>query len=423
MKLPPAKTLLVILAIALGLRLAAGWWWQSRLDEPFAMGDSHGYWTMARNVAHGELHYGGPDSRVFRAPGYPVLLSPIFLLAGDEPRVFWARVLSAVLDTLSVAAVAWLAWMLFNSQAAIVAAAMAAVYPGSIAVGVMVLSEAPFCPFMLLNLGLWIAAWEHWDSGPRRSTWLAVLAGMAAGAATLMRPSWLLFLPFAVLLGLVFSPARRRHFAIGGLMFVGLVLAMTPWWVRNARVTGHFVPTTLQVGASLYDGISPTATGASEMSFVPRFEAEERAREAADPSVRSEPFEYRLDRRMRDAAVDWAAQHPGRVIELAAIKFFRMWNVWPNEPSMSSPPVRLVVLLTYVPILVLGLLGAVRTLRLGWPYILCWLPAVYFTLLHVVFVSSIRYRQPAMLGLMVLAAGVVSQWLGQRREKTLTAAT
>jgi hypothetical protein len=49
----------------------------------------------------------------------------------------------------------------------------------------------------------------------------------------------------------------------------------------------------------------------------------------------------------------------------------------------------------------------VRTFRRGWPYILCWLPAVYFTLLHTVFVSSIRYREPAMLAMLALAAGAL----------------
>ena len=47
-----------------------------------------------------------------------------------------------------------------------------------------------------------------------------------------------------------------------------------------------------------------------------------------------------------------------------------------------------------------------RYARRDWPYLLCILPAVYFTLLHIVFVSSIRYRQPAMLPLIVLAAAV-----------------
>ena len=105
--------------------------------------------------------------------------------------------------------------------------------------------------------------------------------------------------------------------------------------------------------------------------------------------------------------LDWARAHPLRVAQLAGVKVLRTWNLWPNEPGLSSWPVRIAVCCTYLPVLLLGIVGAGRTIRLGWPYILCWLPALYFTLLHAVFVGSIRYRQPAMFGLIVLAAGVV----------------
>ena len=67
--------------------------------------------------------------------------------------------------------------------------------------------------------------------------------------------------------------------------------------------------------------------------------------------------------------------------------------------------IRWAVFFTYTPLLILAIIGAWRTAGRGWPYILCWLPAVYLTLLHVVFVSSIRYRDPAMLALLALAAG------------------
>ncbi len=198
-------------------------------------------------------------------------------------------------------------------------------------------------------------------------------------------------------------------------MTLGLVAAMAPWWVRNARVTGHFVPTTLQVGASLYDGLNPNATGASNLeAFVRRFTEEEKSAEIAENAKNvatgndchaKEPFEWRLDRRMRDAALAWSRANPGRVLQLAGVKFCRMWNLWPNEPRLSSLPVRLAVFFTYTPLLIFAIIGAWRTFAQGWPYVLCWLPAVYLTGLHVVFVSSLRYREPAMLALLALAAG------------------
>jgi hypothetical protein len=46
---------------------------------------------------------------------------------------------------------------------------------------------------------------------------------------------------------------------------------------------------------------------------------------------------------------------------------------------------------------------------------LCVLPAVYFTLLHMIFVGSIRYRQPAMLTLAILAACGLAEWLRRRK--------
>jgi hypothetical protein len=190
----------------------------------------------------------------------------------------------------------------------------------------------------------------------------------------------------------------------------GLIVGMAPWWIRNGRVTGHFVPTTLQVGASLYDGWNPHATGASDMSYVPDFEAAEQKAETEGLVDTRDPFEYRLDRRMRDAAVRWARQHPADVLRLAAVKFVRIWNLWPNEPTFSRPAVRLAVAVTYVPLLFLGIAGAYQALRRGWPYVLCFLPALYLTMMHMVFIGSIRYREPAMLGIIVLAAGAVASF-------------
>jgi hypothetical protein len=194
-----------------------------------------------------------------------------------------------------------------------------------------------------------------------------------------------------------------------------LVLTMSPWWLRNHAITGCFIPTTLQVGASLYDGLSPQADGSSNMDFVPRFVQEQRVEDAQATIPPRNTFEERLDRRMRDASLAWAKENPIAVLRLAGFKLFRMWSPWPHAEGLGGTAAKLAIAAGYVPLIALGLVGAWRFARRKRAAMLLVMPGIYFSLLHMVFVSSLRYRQPAMLLLAVLAAAVVVQWYDGRR--------
>ena len=405
---------ILVIAVAVVVRLAAGAWWQSRLpaEQSFYFGDSMSYWALGKTIAQGEPYqYESSDARVFRTPGYPLLLAGLFRVFGDDAPVMAGRGLSAILGGLAVGIIGWWTSLLFDDRAARCAGWIAALYLGGVSMGAFVLSEAPFCPLMLLQLALWGLAWRAPSN--ERAIALALGGGVAGAAATLMRPSWLLFTPFALLVGLAFDKHRTRQCLVGISMGFSFALCMVPWWVRNLQVTGHFVATTLQVGASLYDGLNPAADGGSNMSFVPQFAAQQHVFDSMGADA---DFEYRLNRRLERAAIDWAVANPARVAELAWIKFVRIWNMWPNEPSLRNWPLRLTVFATYTPLLCLGLVGIWRFTRGGWPYILAWLPAVYFTLLHLVFVGSLRYREPAMLALTVLAAGALVSATAHQRQ-------
>jgi 4-amino-4-deoxy-L-arabinose transferase-like glycosyltransferase len=420
----PGAALWAVLVFALVLRLGACFWWQSRMPagHRFEFGDSEAYWILASHLAHGESYeYGSPDARIVRMPGYPLMLAAMLSVFGDGMPVLYARLLSACCGTAAVAAVYWLTTILFDRRTGLLAALVAACYPGAIAMSTVVLSEAPFCPLYLAQLATWIKSWNCGEettsrqknlrddaTGRTAGRWQLVWAGASGvlgGVATLVRPDWLLFVPFVALAGLPFTRRRVEHLKQALVMSLGVAAVMAPWWWRSFQVVGRFVPTTLQVGASLYDGLNPRATGASDMWFVQERVTEEHLH----PSDPDQPLEYRLDRRLRNMALDWATEHPARVCRLAITKFVRMWNIWPNDQEHRGALLRLITAATYVPALVGALVGIGITRRKHWPAALAWLPAVYLTLLHVIFVSSLRYREPPMLGLLAFTAVAITR--------------
>lgn len=388
-----------ILVIAGALRAIVAVWWHVRSGGQFAFGDTDSYWVLGQQIARGQPYVYG-DAHVFRMPGYPLLLAAVFRLVGsDHWGLIVARAVHVALGVGGVATVGLLGDQLGGRTVGRTSAAIAAVYPGLIAVSVLLLSEALFCLLVPLQLAFWLIAWRKED----RSIALlfALSSGAVAGLAALVRPSWLLFTPLALGLAWAIGPDRRRTVHLAPAMLLGLVVVMTPWWIRNARVAEQFVPTTLQVGASLYDGLNPAADGSSDMRRLDPIRRRVELEYAGQSPISKE---IALDRAFRRAAFDWAKARPARVARLAVMKFVRMWNVWPNEPSLTSPLFGIPLLLGYVPVLFLAILTLVRGPSVRMPSVLCWLPAIYFTALHVVFVSSIRYRVPAMLGLIVLAA-------------------
>lgn len=405
-----AWLILMIMVVGLLIRLGAAVWWESRLPagERFMFGDSLGYEILARHLSKGEdFAYG--TAYVTRTPGYSLLLAPFYWIA-DEPPTMALRLVGIVCGTLAIGVAAWIARMLFGGVAAVIAAALVALYPGGIAMSVFLLSEAPFAPLMLLNLGWMIVALRA-ETTSRRLTF-AALSGLAFGVAILVRPSWLMFPFFAAPIGLVFYEARQRQFVIYAVAAFVAVVVMMPWWVRNYMVIGQFVPTTLQVGASLYDGISPMATGGSDMSFVEDFEQQLQVIEAEAEGPLPGTHESRRDAMMKQAAIDWALKNPGQVARLAIVKFWRYWMPGTTNQSMSGKA-SVVIAVGYLPLVVTGLIAAFRDARRKWTYFLLALPMLYFCCLHMVFVSSIRYRQPPMLALAILSAGLLANWLAK----------
>lgn len=414
---------LLILTASMVVRIGVAVWWQDRLatnDQQFAMGDSESYWFLARQLAADQPYfYNTPEASVFRTPGYPWLLSwivqPTPPIQPEHPdsRILAARILGCALGTFAVAVTILISSLLFDRTSALISGLLASFYPGAITTSVLVLSEAPFMPLMMLVL----ASLCYSIYQPKRAYRGAALAGILSGLAILVRPSWLLFMPFYYLIRFLIAQEKWREFKLAVVAGSCIALVMSPWWIRNYQVTGHFVLTTLQVGASLYDGLSPEATGGSDsgMLFSGEFATKLRTKDETTPGPKDN-FEFRLNRELTGAAIQWTRENPGQAVLLSFKKFYRTW--WPLPSVQEIPggfPTRLVFAIGMLGILIPALLHkSVRRLFNAQNHFLPFLvPLLYFTLLHMVFVGSIRYRQPAIFALTIVAAPVLVQWTGR----------
>jgi hypothetical protein len=407
---------LLLFIAALVLRLGMVFYWEHHFGaEKLYFGDSETYWVLGQALAE-QKPYLYKDEAVFRMPGYPAVLALLFHFYRGEQPILMARIENAVIGTLAVLAVACLALVLFQKHSvALIAGFLAAFDPLNIVMSALVLSEASFCLAMMLQLICWTKAIRGLTEKPVGCGFSLLFAGLFSAAAVYCRPDWLLFVPFAVFAGILFAPHRFKIiFATGLYISIITVLCLTPWWLRNYTVSGHFIPTTLQTGASLYDGLSPNADGSSNMEFVQEFRDKV---QKENPQFTKIQWEYEYDQTMKQAAIDWAAnpENRNRVIELVKIKLLRLWNIVPNEASFSALPVKIAVAAAFCPAAFFGVLGLLRSFGSGFSVRLLAIPAVYITLLHVIFVSSIRYRAPAMLCVAVLAAWVIADMFFRKK--------
>ena len=117
---------------------------------------------------------------------------------------------------------------------------------------------------------------------------------------------------------------------------------------------------------------------------------------------------------MWNAGAAYVAEHPQRFLELAVLKFLRFWRLWPYVQGYATLPYVLASLASFVPILILtvfylAIWGWRDRVRIA--PVLAW--GVYLTLVHMIFIGSLRYRlplEPFMIMFAAIAVMRIDRW-------------
>lgn len=386
-------------------------------------GDANGYWELAEKLSRGEdyaIHQ--PPRRVLRVPGFPLVLAASIRFFGNS--ILAARLMLACVGTACCLLTFLLAKQLLSRKIGLVAAGVLAVHPLQIMNSVLILSENWFTFGMLLSLISLTAFLKqftqpladsqgrpNWPStkglgrlssikiGSRR--W-ALLTGGLIGVTVLIRPGYLPWVGFCVL-GIFACHNRswKARLVHSAALVFGCLLIMMPWALRNREVTGHFVLTSLWSGPSLYDGLNPDATGASDMTFFDR------------EQVMKTMSEFEMNRHYSQRAFQFATNNPGLAIELGLQKAMLYLMPVPNFVKDMHWAASVVCVGFWLCVFVGVPLGIYRISRdisaSALPGSMLTLlvtlgPFLLFLLVHLAFVGSVRYRLPVEFPLAILAA-------------------
>jgi 4-amino-4-deoxy-L-arabinose transferase-like glycosyltransferase len=266
------------------------------------LGYSDDLFVGAHAVWHPWCHY---------PVGYSALLGAVYRVFGAGPHV--ATITNAVLGACLAAAVHRLARYGLSSARARIAGLLVALSPGLILYSALLMTEP------IAALGIVVAAWLAVRERDRRPLWGAVLAGLAIGLTTLVRPQSVVCAPAIAWLMIEPGASWRRTEALlqaaktaAIASFVALAV-VAPWTARNCRVMDGCAFVSTNAGWNLAIGAFPRATG--------RFETLR-----ATDGCAVVTGQVQQDRCWFNAGVGWIRADPRRWIGLMPTKLGETFN-------------------------------------------------------------------------------------------------
>ena len=246
-KIPSRKILKYILISSFVLSIAYSFYFRI---NPVV--DANAYDRIAVNIVEGfgfiedrtvSFEY---DKSIVRAgPGYEYFLAGVYFIFGHNYEIVWF--LQAVLHVLSAYIIFLIAKQLFKDggeKIGIVSAAIFAFSPDLVEISAMLMTETLYLFFTILIFYLFVRIYQDAGSKP-----LTVVTGISMGAAILMRPPLLLFIPVFLVLYLY-----RKQYSLSMLFLGSTGLIILPWVIRNYTIYDQFILTTMIAEYNLWVG-------------------------------------------------------------------------------------------------------------------------------------------------------------------------
>ncbi|MCX7711727.1 MAG: glycosyltransferase family 39 protein [Clostridia bacterium] len=380
---------LILFSIAVLIRLK----YVLTMNHPPLVTDAYNYDVMTKQfLEKGFLGYLSNKPNAYITPGYPLFLAAIYSFFGYQSGspLLQVRIIQAILGSLTCIIVYFMGKRLKNKTVGFIAGFLYALYPPFAWSNTLILTETIYNFFFLGYLYLQTRILEN------KSRMQSFLCGIVFALAVLIRPLIfpLLIIPF-ILSYFFDSRHDKRLVNLFLYAFGGMVLVMSPWWIRNIVVMNKFILLATQTGNPFIAGCFPYFENMDNTRYNVSNQLLEGIRIIAE-GFRTKPILY----------LKWFT------IGKFNCLFSYPWYYAPAEFTF----LRSIWLIHYVA-LVLGWLGVLYTLvrnRLR----LIGLYVIFLTALQFLFIPDARYAYSIFPLLMILTGYLVDYLLLHSVEKT-----
>jgi 4-amino-4-deoxy-L-arabinose transferase-like glycosyltransferase len=322
----------------------------------------------------------------WRPPLYPAFLAVAFHVSRNA---LFLQLLQVSFAALALYFLLRLGFILFGELPALIAGLAFALYPPLIMYSADLGTESLFLLLLMVTLFVFYAV--RGERSTARVFWLGVLVGLTA----LCRPNGLMLGPALVLAIWLTTSDWKQAIRRIALLTVVVAMVIVPWTYRNYRLFHRFVLISSNGGATLWAGAHLRLEPGATLAEV-GYSQHQAHRDMTEPD--REKYYYRQAFLILDHS-------PRRWGEMFLSNFAEMYTLVPS-PLYHSLRNRVVYAVSYIPLLVSGIVGF-WLLRSRWRELcLLWGWVVTNTTLYCLFLSSIRYRIPTVDPILMLGAGV-----------------
>ena len=331
-----AETAAVFLAAAFGVALRVWCVYNVPTKQVFDFATFH---ELARNIFEGRGHTLDGAPMAWTGPAYPYALALFFRLCGNAAEIT-GKWFNVILSSATLVPAYFVYKKLLKGRKAAAAFVITALFPHYIAY-CNVLGTEVFFVFLFMSL-LFVQLYFP----DKKAAWPVL--GVLCAALALTKPFMLAYPVICACVRRTESGGVKKTLAFFGVVFVSMLIVISPWTYRNYRLFGRIIPVSYNMGYNMYvnGNASNTTGGWMDPAKVEKPAwVEEEMNAILRNGERSVKVAYDIEPLMRSEALKWIKGNPLEFAKLGLLRvqqtFFSGANdisLWAaNEAVVYSP--------------------------------------------------------------------------------------